>query len=935
MKENIEIWGAREHNLKGIDLSIPRNSLTVITGLSGSGKSSLAFDTIYAEGQRRYMETFSAYARQFLGTMERPDVDKIEGLSPVISIEQKTTNRNPRSTVGTVTEVYDYFRLLFARAGIAHSYVTGKRMVKYSDDKIIELILENFAGKRLLLLAPVIKGRKGHYRELFENWRKRGFVSARVDGVLQEITQGMVVDRYKVHTIEIVIDKLVINDNLDLKRLKSSVASAMRYGEGIMVAADADNVENARYYSRNLMCEESGISYKEPAPHTFSFNSPAGACPKCKGLGVVTMADRNKIIPNPKLSIRDGGIEPLGKYKNTMLFWLIDAVLARHGFDLDTPINEMSEEAVTDVLYGVPGQVRLRSISGMLYSNLHPYEGIIKYLLMQEENSTSKRAAKWAEHFVTTSVCDECHGERLNIEARHFLIDGKNISQLASMELKDLYEWTEGVEERMEPLQRTIASEILKEIRVRLKFLLDVGLDYLSLNRPSVTLSGGESQRIRLATQIGAQLVNVLYILDEPSIGLHQRDNIRLINALKRLRDLGNSVIVVEHDREMMESADYIVDMGPGAGRKGGHVVVSGSYEDILKCKESLTAKYLRGDLKIPIPTKRREGNGKYIELFGCTGNNLKSVDLKLPLGKMVCITGVSGSGKSSLINGTLRPILTKRFYHTVESPLPYRDVKGVEGVDKVIVVDQSPIGRTPRSNPATYTGLFSDIRAIFGKLPEAQLRGYTAGRFSFNVGGGRCEACKGAGVKTIEMNFLPDVYVPCEECGGKRYNKETLEVRYHGKSIGDVLDMTINMAVELFENVPYIEQRLKVLQSVGLGYIKLGQPCTTLSGGESQRIKLATELSKRETGRTLYILDEPTTGLHFHDINILLDVLGKLVECGNTVVVIEHNPDVIRAADWVIDLGPGGGKEGGTIISEGTPEDLISDPASVTGKYL
>ena len=894
----IVIYGAREHNLKNIDLTIPRNSLTVITGLSGSGKSSLAFDTIYAEGQRRYMETFSAYARQFLGGMERPDVDKITGLSPVISIEQKTTNKNPRSTVGTTTEVYDFLRLLFARAGEAYSYVTGSRMVKYTDEKIIELIQKDFAGKKILLLAPVVKGRKGNYKELFENLRKKGFISARVDGEIREIGLGMSVDRYKIHDIEIVIDKMIV-DHIDLKRLKSSVATAMKNGKGVMMVKPLDRGD-IKYYSRHLMCPDTGISYRDPAPHSFSFNSPHGACPKCKGLGYVNAADIDKVIPNNALSIYEGGIEPLGKYKNSILFWQIETVLKKHGYELHTPIRELSEEALTDILYGYPGQIRLENTAlGVSSNSLYNFEGIIKYVTMQEENSTSKKANKWAEQFISVVKCDVCTTEA-----------------------------------QLEDKQRQIAGEIFKEIRTRLKFLLDVGLEYLSLNRQSMTLSGGESQRIRLATQIGSQLVNVLYILDEPSIGLHQKDNRRLIHSLQQLRDNGNSVIVVEHDREMMESADYIVDMGPKAGRKGGEVTAIGTIDDIKK-SDSLTAQYLNGTKKIQIPEKRREGNGKFLTLKGCTGNNLKKVDVSIPLGMLVCVTGVSGSGKSSLINGTLHPILTEKFYRAITSPLPYKAIGGIEHIDKVVVVDQSPLGRTPRSNPATYTGIFTDIRKIFEKLPEAQIRGYGAGRFSFNIPGGRCEECKGAGVKTIEMNFLPDVYVHCEACDGKRYNKETLEVRYRGKSIGDVLNMTINQAVEFFENVSFLQQKLKVLQDVGLGYVKLGQQCTTLSGGESQRIKLAAELAKKDTGKTLYILDEPTTGLHFEDINILLEVIQKLVNKGNSVIVIEHNLDVIKVADYLIDMGPGGGKEGGKIVATGTPEEVAECKKSETGKFL
>ena len=930
---NIAIFGAREHNLKNIDLTIPRDKLTVITGLSGSGKSSLAFDTIYAEGQRRYLETFSAYARRFLGGMERPDVDKITGLSPVISIEQKTTNKNPRSTVGTTTEIYDFLRLLYARAGVAYSYATGSKMVKYTDEQILELLQRDFAGRRILLLAPVVKGRKGHYRELFENLRKNGFISARVDGELREITIGMSVDRYKMHDIEIVVDKIVM-DQIDLKRLKNSVATAMKHGKGVMMVKDYASDE-IKYYSRHLMCPDTGLSYKDPAPHTFSFNSPHGACKKCKGLGYVNEVAMEKIIPDNSLSIYAGGILPLGKYKASLIFYQIETILRKHGADIKQPIRDLPEEALTDVLYGYPGQFRLENAEIGVSSNfLTTYEGILKYVTMQEENSTSKKANKWAEQFISVSTCDACNGQRLNQEALHFYINGKNISELANMELSDLYEWISNVEEHLEDKQKQIAGEILKEIRTRLKFTLDVGLEYLSLNRQSMTLSGGESQRIRLATQIGSQLVNVLYILDEPSIGLHQKDNRKLIHSLQELRDNGNSVIVVEHDKEMMENADYIVDLGPKAGRKGGEIMAIGKYSDILK-SDSLTAQYLTGKKMIAIPAERRVGNGKKISLKGCTGNNLKNVDVDFPLGKLICVTGVSGSGKSSLINGTLHPILSAYFYNALAAPLPYKSIEGITDIDKVVVVDQSPLGRSPRSNPATYTGLFTDIRKIFEKLPESQVRGYTAGRFSFNVSGGRCEVCKGAGVKTIEMNFLPDVYVHCEACDGKRYNKETLEVRYKGKSIGDVLNLTINQAVEFFENLPHLQSKLKMLQDVGLGYIKIGQPCTTLSGGESQRIKLATELSKKDTGSTLYILDEPTTGLHFEDINILLGVLQKLVDKGNTVIVIEHNLDVIKVADYLIDMGPGGGKMGGTVVCTGTPEEVARNKKSVTAPFL
>ena len=930
---NIAIFGAREHNLKNIDLTIPRDKLTVITGLSGSGKSSLAFDTIYAEGQRRYLETFSAYARRFLGGMERPDVDKITGLSPVISIEQKTTNKNPRSTVGTTTEIYDFLRLLYARAGVAYSYATGSKMVKYTDEQILELLQRDFAGRRILLLAPVVKGRKGHYRELFENLRKNGFISVRVDGELREMKIGMSVDRYKMHDIEIVVDKIVM-DQIDLKRLKNSVATAMKHGKGVMMVKDYASDE-IKYYSRHLMCPDTGLSYKDPAPHTFSFNSPHGACKKCKGLGYVNEVAMEKIIPDNSLSIYAGGILPLGKYKASLIFYQIETILRKHGADIKQPIRDLPEEALTDVLYGYPGQFRLENAEIGVSSNfLTTYEGILKYVTMQEENSTSKKANKWAEQFISVSTCDACNGQRLNQEALHFYINGKNISELANMELSDLYEWISNVEEHLEDKQKQIAGEILKEIRTRLKFTLDVGLEYLSLNRQSMTLSGGESQRIRLATQIGSQLVNVLYILDEPSIGLHQKDNRKLIHSLQELRDNGNSVIVVEHDKEMMENADYIVDLGPKAGRKGGEIMAIGKYSDILK-SDSLTAQYLTGKKMIAIPAERRVGNGKKISLKGCTGNNLKNVDVDFPLGKLICVTGVSGSGKSSLINGTLHPILSAYFYNALAAPLPYKSIEGITDIDKVVVVDQSPLGRSPRSNPATYTGLFTDIRKIFEKLPESQVRGYTAGRFSFNVSGGRCEVCKGAGLNTIDMNFLPDVYVHCEACDCKRYNKETLEVRYKGKSIGDVLNLTINQAVEFFENLPHLQSKLKMLQDVGLGYIKIGQPCTTLSGGESQRIKLATELSKKDTGSTLYILDEPTTGLHFEDINILLGVLQKLVDKGNTVIVIEHNLDVIKVADYLIDMGPGGGKMGGTVVCTGTPEEVARNKKSVTAPFL
>ncbi|MDR1274099.1 MAG: excinuclease ABC subunit UvrA [Odoribacteraceae bacterium] len=931
--EHIAIYGAREHNLKNIDLKIPRNALVVITGLSGSGKSSLAFDTIHAEGQRRYLETFSAYARRFLGGMERPDVDKITGLSPSISIEQKTTNRNPRSTVGTITEIYDFFRLLYARTGVARSYLTGEVMVRYTDEQVLELLQQDFAGEQVLLLSPMVKARKGNYKELFETARKKGFRSARVDGQIREITPGMSVDRYKNHDIEIVIDNVSVES--DPRRLKASVATAMKNGKGIIMVKKNDT-EEVKYYSRHLMCPATGLSYKDPAPHNFSFNTPQGACPKCKGLGYEQSIDMEKIIPDPALSIYSGGILPLGKYKASLIFQQIEAILKKHGALLRQPIRELPEEVLSDILHGYPGQLYVEGSGtpGITSRYLTSYGGILKYISMQEEYESSRRASKWAGQFISARTCDLCHGQRLNRESLHFYIDDKNIAEISRVELSDLYEWVCRVEGNLAANQRQVAGEILKEIRVRLKFMLDVGLEYLSLDRPSTTLSGGESQRIRLATQVGSRLVNVLYILDEPSIGLHQKDNHKLIRSLQELRDSGNSVIVVEHDKEMMEHADYIVDLGPGAGRKGGEVTGQGSLEEIRQ-GGGLTASYLKGERRILVPKKRRKGNGKRLSLRGCTGNNLQDVDVDFPLGTLTVITGVSGSGKSSLVSGTLYPLLSNHFYRSADTPLPCRSIEGIDGVDKVAVVDQAPLGKSPRSNPMTYTGLFTDIRKIFERLPDAQVRGYAAGRFSFNMSGGRCETCKGAGVRTIEMNFLPDVYVPCETCGGKRYNKETLEVRYRGKSIGDVLNMTINMAVEFFESLPALQSRLKVLQEVGLGYLHLGQPCTTLSGGESQRVKLAAELSKRDTGNTLYILDEPTTGLHFEDVNVLLGVLQRLVDKGNTVIVIEHNLDVIKVADHLIDMGPGGGKEGGRIVAAGTPERVAANPRSVTAPYI
>lgn len=928
----ISVWGARVHNLKNIDVEIPRNTLTVITGMSGSGKSSLAFDTLFAEGQRRYVETFSAYARNFLGNMERPDVDKVTGLSPVISIEQKTTNKNPRSTVGTTTEIYDFLRLLYARAGEAWSYLSGEKMVKYTEEQVLHLILERYKGKRTYILAPVVRNRKGHYKELFEQLRKKGYLNVRVDGEMREIIHGMKLDRYKMHNVEVVIDKLIVSGS-DERRLKESLQVAMKQGDGLILVLDADSGE-ARHYSKRLMDPVTGLSYSEPAPHNFSFNSPQGACPKCKGLGQVNLLDMEKIVPDPSVSIYNGGIVALGKYKNTLIFWQIEAICQKYGLTLKTPIQEIPEEAMDEIMNGTdePLQIKGELLDTSRY--FLSYEGVAKYIMMQQEMDASASAQKWAGQFIKMTVCPECKGQRLNQEALHYRIAGKNIAELAAMDISELKEWLDGLEDKLDGKQRTIAVEILKEIRSRLNFLLEVGLDYLSLNRSSGSLSGGESQRIRLATQIGSQLVNVLYILDEPSIGLHQRDNIRLIHSLKQLRDLGNSVIVVEHDKDMMLNADYIIDMGPRAGRLGGEVVFAGTPAEMLK-SDTLTSAYLNGKSEIAVPETRRPGNGKFLKIIGASGNNLKHVMASFPLGTFICVTGVSGSGKSSLINRTLQPILSQHFYRSLEDPLPYEAIEGLEYVDKIVNVDQSPIGRSPRSNPATYTGVFSDIRNLFVELPEAKMRGYKPGRFSFNVSGGRCETCKGNGYKTIEMNFLPDVLVPCEDCQGKRYNRETLEVRFRGKSIADVLDMTINMAVEFFENIPSILSKIKVLQDVGLGYIKLGQPSTTLSGGESQRVKLATELAKKDTGNTLYVLDEPTTGLHFEDIRVLLGVLNKLVEKGNTVVVIEHNLDVIKSADYIIDLGPEGGRRGGEILFAGTPEMLAAQQVGFTAPYL
>ena len=931
--EKINVWGARVHNLKNIDVEIPRNSLTVITGLSGSGKSSLAFDTIFAEGQRRYIETFSAYARNFLGGMERPDVDKITGLSPVISIEQKTTNKNPRSTVGTTTEIYDFLRLLFARAGKAYSYSTGEEMVKYTEEQVVEMIVRDYRGKRIFILAPIVKSRKGHYRELFESMRKKGYLNARVDGVVTEITTGMKVDRYKNHDIEIVIDKLPVNEK-DSERLRKSVATAMKAGDGLIMILEKDT-DTVKYFSKRLMCPTTGIAYSDPAPNLFSFNSPQGACQRCKGLGFINQIDMRKVIPDTKTSIHEGAIIPLGKYKNQMIFWQIDAILKNYGLSLKTPVCDIPEDAMNEILYGTLGNVRIdKDIIHASSDYFVAFDGVVKYLKNMIENDESAAIQKWADQFMAITECPECQGRRLNREALSYRFWDKDICQLSNMDISELREWLEEAEKHVDSKQQQIAHEIIKEMKTRLDFLLEVGLDYLSLNRQSASLSGGESQRIRLATQIGSQLVNVLYILDEPSIGLHQKDNERLIKSLKELRDIGNTVIVVEHDKDMMLAADYVIDIGPKAGRKGGEVVFQGTPKELIK-QPTITGEYLNGTRNITIPENRRKGNGKKITIKGASGNNLKKVDIDFPLGTLIVVTGVSGSGKSTLINETLQPILSHHFYRSMKKPMPYDSIEGVEYIDKVVNVDQSPIGRTPRSNPATYTGVFSDIRTLFVNLPEAKIRGYKPGRFSFNVKGGRCEACGGNGYKTIEMNFLPDVMVPCEECHGKRYNRETLEVRYKGKSIADVLNMTINQAVEFFENVPDILRKIKTIQDVGLGYITLGQPSTTLSGGECQRVKLATELSKKDTGKTLYILDEPTTGLHFEDIRILMDIIQQLVDKGNTVIIIEHNLDVIKLADYIIDMGPEGGRGGGKLIAAGTPEDVAECDMGYTSKFL
>lgn len=930
--ECVSVLGARVHNLKNIDVDIPHYALTVITGLSGSGKSSLAFDTIFAEGQRRYLETFSSYARNMLGVLERPEVDKITGLNPVISISQKTTNKNPRSTVGTTTEVYDYLRLLYARAADAYSYASGEKMVKYSVEKILSLILSKFDNRKIYILAPLVKNRKGHYKDLFEQLRKKGYLHVRVDGELREITFGMKVDRYSNHSIELVVDRLKVSRK-DERRLLDTANLAFRQGGDQLMILDAETME-VSYYSKSLMDPATGLSYQEPAPHNFSFNSPLGQCPKCKGLGYVNVIDRDKIMPDLTLSIKAGGILPLGKYKNSLVFWQIQAICERHGYTLDTPLDSLSEECLDDIMNGTDEKLNIKTETAATSNYFLTFDGLVKYIEMLQDDDSSSQAQKWAGQFYSRTTCPVCNGARLNREAMHFRLNGKNIAQLASMDIQELRDWMEDLHNHLDATKWKIASEIVKEINGRLNFLLDVGLDYVSLNRSSASLSGGESQRIRLATQIGSQLVNVLYILDEPSIGLHQRDNVRLINSLKQLRDEGNTVIVVEHDKEMMLEADYVVDIGPKAGRRGGNVMFAGTPQEMLK-QHTVTADFLNGRERIEVPATRRPGNGNLLQLVGCRGNNLQDVTIEIPLGTFTCVTGVSGSGKSSLINGTLQPILSKHFYRSLAEPLPYDSINGIECIDKVVTVDQSPLGRTPRSNAATYTGVFADIRNLFVGLPESKIRGYRPGRFSFNTGTGRCAVCKGNGYKTVEMNFLPDVLVPCEECAGKRYNRETLEVKFKGKSIADVLDMTINQAVEFFEAIPAILSKIKVLQDVGLGYIKLGQPSSTLSGGESQRVKLAAELSKKSTGRTVYILDEPTTGLHFEDIRVLLGVLNKLVQKGNTVIVIEHNLDVIKCADYIIDMGPEGGRGGGQVVATGTPEQVSKSKKSITARFL
>lgn len=928
---SVEVFGARVNNLKNIDVTIPHDSLCVVTGLSGCGKSSLAFDTIFAEGQRRYIETFSSYARNMLGSLERPDVDKITGLNPVISIEQKTVNKNPRSTIGTTTEIYDFFRLLYARLGEARSYISGKPMVKYSKDKIITLLLEKYNDRKIFILAPLVKNRKGHYKELFETLRKKGYLNVRVDGEVKELVYGMKLDRYKNHSIELVVDRLRVKEN-DIQRLRTTVDEALKQGNKEMMVLDIES-NQIRHYSQLLMDSENGLSYPEAAPHNFSFNSPQGYCLKCRGLGVVNIVDESKVIPDGSVSIYEGAIVPLGKYKNSLIFWQIEAICKLYGKTLKTPWNELPQEAKDDILNGTDQKLDIQNATLSTSHYAGSYEGLVKFVEMQSVDDQSGPNNKWESQFFSKAVCPECNGKRLNKIALHYYIDNKSIADVAQMDIAELYEWSSNLASKIEPSRRKVAEEILKEINGRLKFLLDVGLDYLSLNRSSSSLSGGESQRIRLATQIGSQLVNVLYILDEPSIGLHQRDNVRLITSLKQLRDSGNSIIVVEHDKDIMEQADYIVDIGPGAGRHGGEVVFQGKVED-LKKTHTLTASYLNGNKRIEVPSARRKGNGKFLDIIGASGHNLKDVSLHLPLGMFICVTGVSGSGKSSLINGTLQPILSQKFYRSLQAPLEYKEVRGIENIDKVVTVDQSPLGRSPRSNPATYTGVFSDIRKLFVELPDSRLRGYKPGRFSFNVAGGRCETCKGNGYRTIEMNFLPDVLVPCETCHGKRYNRETLEVRFKGKSIADVLEMTVNQAVEFFENVPNILKKIKVLQDIGLGYIKLGQPSSTLSGGENQRVKLATELAKKDTGKTLFILDEPTTGLHFEDIRVLMKVINRLADKGNTIVVIEHNLDIIKCADYVIDLGPEGGRGGGLIIAEGTPEEMAKSKTH-TAKFL